>query len=315
MKWSNTVSWAAMWMALSGGLQAAVTIGQTDGTGIVAGASVLGDTVSLGVLPAASSVNAPAPATDNDGTNLNVAGNTSVAVNIPLVGNNISVNVNALSVTGVLNTSATSDVDGGGGSKSASGTATLTGANVGLGGTSYTIPVVGTLVSTPAVISITATTIQSTSTVSGDYGTFSPVGSTLLANFALSVNGGTAVGLGGLTLVGGGNLVLGTHFDASGNILLPNLSINLGALDSSLAGAALILNQQSVTNNAGLASIDTTALSLDVTSLTVGPVTNGLTVNLDLSESSAQLAAVPEISTVSALLGSFCVLGLLRRRR
>jgi hypothetical protein len=308
MKWSNTISWAAMGVAFSGGLQAAVTTGHADGTGIVADASVLGGTVSLGVLPAASSVNVPAPDTDNDGSNLNVAGNTSVnVVGLALV------DVNALSVTGVLTTSATSDVDGSTGSKSASGTATLTGANVGLGGTSYTIALIET--STPSVISITATTIQSTSTVSGDYGAFSPVGSTLLANFALSVNGGPAVGLGGLTLVGGGNLLLGTHFDAFGNILMPDLSINLGVLDGSLAGATLVLNQQSVTNNAGFASIDTTALSLDVTSLTVGPVTNGLTVNLDLSESSAQLAAVPEISTVSALLGSFCVLGLLRRRR
>jgi len=161
----------------------------------------------------------------------------------------------------------------------------------------------------PALLAMSATTIQTTSTISGDHGALIGTGTTILANFSLSINGGT-----GLTLAGLG-LTAGVDFDAgTGEILLANRVINLSLLDGSLAGVSLVLNRQVETvNTFGQRDLEVTAVALDMSGVTVAGIP-GVSVDLDLAKSTSELTAAPEPEIASLVVGSFGLLALRRRR-
>jgi hypothetical protein len=279
------------------GLQAAVTAGTSSAIGVDASTEVLSLIAVTPVQIGSSSGSAPAVYNTSQSA---VSANSDVSV--PAV-------ITALATQGLLATNVQSDVDGTAGSKSASATATLTGPSGG-GPFSVTVADVFSLVNDPpALLAMTATTIQTTSTVSGDHGTLAATGTTILANFALSINGGTALTLAGL------GLTAGVDFDAgTGEILLPNRVINLSLLDGSLAGVSLVLNRQVETvNTAGQRDLEVTAIALDMSGITVNGI-EGVSVDLDLAKSTSELVAAPEPEIASLIIGSFGLLALRRRR-
>lgn len=291
------ISWIAAGLLSGGGLQAAVTAGTSSGIGVDASTQVL-SVISVTPVQLGPS-NGSAPATYNTSQSA-VSANSNV--NAPLV-------ITALATQGLISTNVQSDADGTAGSKSAAGTTTLTGPSGG-GPFSVTVADVFSVVNDPpALLAMSATTIQTTSTVSGDFGALSATGTTILANFSLSINGGT-----GLTLAGLG-LTAGVDFDAgTGEILLPNRVINLSLLDGSLAGVSLVLNRQVTTvNTSGQRDLEVTAIALDMSGVTVAGLP-GVSVDLDLAKSTSQLTAVPEPQMASLVIGSFGLLALRRRR-
>lgn len=281
----------------TGGLQAAVTAGTSSAIGVDASTQVLN--ILLVTPVQIGSSNGSAPVTYNTSQSA-VSANSNV--NVPAV-------ITALATQGLLSTNVQSNVDGTVGSKTATGSTTLTGP-AGGGPFSVTVADVFSIVNDPpALLAMSATTIQTTSTISGDYGALSSTGTTILANFSLSINGGT-----GLTLAGLG-LTAGVDFDAgTGEILLPNRVINLSVLDGSLAGVSLILNRQVETvNTSGQRDLEVTAVALDISGLTVAALP-GVSVDLDLAKSTSELTAVPEPDMASLVIGSFGLLALRRRR-
>lgn len=279
------------------GLQAAVTTGTSSAIGVDAVTDVLSVIAVTPVQIGASSGSAPAVYNTSQS-----AVSADAEVSDPLV-------ITALATQGLLATNVQSDVDGTAGSKSASASATLTGPSGG-GPFSVTVADVFSVVNDPpALLAMTATTIQTTSTISGDHGALTATGTTILANFSLSINGGT-----GLTLAGLG-LTAGVDFDAgTGEILLPNRIINLSLLDGSLAGVSLVLNRQVETvNTFGQRDLEVTAVALDMSGITVAGVP-GVSVDLDLAKSTSELVAAPEPEIASLIIGSFGLLALRRRR-
>jgi hypothetical protein len=281
----------------TGGLQAAVTAGTSSAIGVDASTEVLSVIAVTPVQIGSSSGSAPAVYNTSQSA---VSANANVSV--PVV-------ITALATQGLLATNVQSNVDGTAGSKSASATATLTGPEE-EGPFSVTVADVFSVINDPpALLAITATTIQTTSTVSGDTGALISSGTTILANFTLSINGGT-----GLTLAGLG-LTAGVDFDAgTGEILLPNRVINLSLLDGSLSGVSLILNRQVETvNTADQRDLEVTAIALDLDGITVAGLP-GVSLDLDLAKSTSELVAAPEPEIASLIIGSFGILALRRRR-
>jgi hypothetical protein len=294
---SSCISLVAAGLLSAGGLQAAVTAGTSSAIGVDASTEVLSLISVTPVQIGLSSGSAPAAYNTSQSA---ISANSDVSV--PLV-------ITALATQGLLSTNVQSDVDGTAGSKSAMATSTLTGPSGG-GPFSVTVADVFSVVNDPpALLALSATTIQTTSTISGDHGALSAAGTTILANFSLSLNGGT-----GLTLAGLG-LTAGVDFDAgTGEILLPNRVINLSLLDGSLAGVSLILNRQVETvNTVGQRDLEVTAVALDMSGITVAGIP-GVSVDLDLAKSTSQLTAAPEPEIASLVIGSFGLLALRRRR-
>jgi len=294
---SSRFSWIAAGLLPVGGLQAAVTAGTSSAIGVDASTQVLAVISVTPVQLGSSSGSAPAIYNTSQ-----AAVSANANVNAPLV-------ITALATQGLLDTDVQSNVDGAAGSKSATSTTILTGPSGG-GPFSVTVADVFSVINDPpALLAMTATTIQTTSTVSGDFGALNATGTTILANFTLSINGGT-----GFTLAGLG-LIAGVDFDAgTGEILLPNRIINLSLLDGSLAGVSLILNRQVETvNTSGQRDLEVTAVALDINSLTVAELP-GVSVDLDLAKSTSQLTAVPEPEMASLVIGSFGLLAIRRRR-
>lgn len=242
----------------------------------------------------------------------------------PVAGTSASASASLAGVSGTFNGRADSTVDGGLGSRLAHGFGSVQGLRLDLVdlGLNATAPIVGTLgVNPPPLVSFTQaanTILSSDSTVSGIPGSFSRVGTSVIANLNMSINGGANVSL--TTLLN--NASISYTLDGNGNIsVAPNttLSIGAGALASGLIGGVslgsnalleLTLNRQvqdgDPVNNP---RITTTALEIKLSnidmSVTAGSVASvNAVAGLDifLGQSQAQLA-VPETGTWAAGVG------------
>lgn len=276
-----------------GNLHAVVVTASSSGSGVVAGAQLLG-LINVNPAPIASD------------SHSGIAPFSGITSALDANANIGALGINALATQGVFGTNQQSTVDGGAGSRLVSSVTTVTGT----GGNPFSVQVADLPLLSP-LISISATVIQTTATLSGDYGSLTASGSTTLANLGISINGGATLSL--ADLVSGLGLIDGTDINlATGLILRPNVTI-LGVNLGNLAGVDLVLNKQvEVINGQGERSLEVTALALTLDGVTIGAF-NGLDVDLGVAPSSVQLSAVPE--PTSLLLGGFSLLGLAIRRR
>lgn len=186
--------------------------------------------------------------------------------------------------TGLVTSTATSNVDGLAGSRFATGVHNID---------NLDLSIVDLPLFAPDLISITADAIDVSSTVSGDYGALVATGSLDVTNLVIRVAGTLVATLNGS--------------------IAPNTGV---ALTGALLGTSVILNQQSTTGD-GLNSLalTTNAISLDLTAINVaglGALAGNVTVGPTFA--SLQAAAVPEPS--SAILMSLVGAGgfLVHRR-
>ena len=287
--------------------RALVTSGTSDSYGLRGDVDIVGGLISTSLGAGTYSGSAPAPySSSSSGIALNP--NIGASVNLGLgIG---VVDVTAVNATGIFNSTISSNVDGGGGSRTTSAFTQITGSG---GPFNLTVGDTQALVLNPAaLLTLSATAIESTSTVMGDYGGFTGSGSSVITNFGLSLNGGSTIDL--TSLLTGAGYTLNTDFLANGTILTPNLSVDLTALG--LAGASLVFNRQ-VSTGDGVTSLDfeTTAIYLDVNS-TLPLLGDTLDTQIAIGQSAAGqggISAVPEPG--SALLFALGVVTLLGHRR
>lgn len=286
-------------------VQSDVTAGQSQTYVLEAEVNVLG---ILSTTAQAGSLGDIAPAAYNTSSSaipLNV--NLGTSVSVLGIG---SVSLTAVNATGVFNSTITSNVDGGAGSRTTTAFSQIAGSG---GPFSLTVGDTQALILNPApLLQLTASAIQSTTSVSGDFGTLSGSGSSVIADFGLSINGGAVINL--TSLLTGAGYSLGTDFLANGTILASNLTVDLNLLG--LAGTSLVFNRQ-VAIGDGISSLqyETTALYLDVNS-TLPLVGEALDADIELGKSIASqdaVAAVPEPG--SAVLFALGILTLLGHRR
>ena len=239
--------------------RADVSSGESMAFGIHVDLTLIGVPIlTVGPTPVSSGI---APGAYNDADQV-----LSVAAAVPLI---------ASVGTGVINTSASSDIDGLAGSKFAFGDSLVDDLNI------TVVP--GTVV--PSLITLTADTIGSDSTVSGDFGSMSAMGNMVLEDLAISVSGDP--------------LTISANPD-------PNTVL----LD--LAGIRIVLNEQVSSVNNGDASIETNAIHITLDDI----VTSGglLSGDIIIAHSEASMVgAVPEPATFVGL-GALTLFALLRRR-
>lgn len=237
-----------------------VVSGNSKGYGIDVALTVLNiPLLTISELPM-SSGSAPGPYNDSDQI-------LSISESVPLI---VSLG------TGVLDTTASSDIDGGSGVRMADASALVNDLVLTL------VPGVGV----PALLNLTADTIGSDSTVSGDFGAHSAVGNMVLENLLVSVSG----------------TALSVPLNPAPNTVLWDA-----------AGLRIVLNEQTSFTGGFGASMDTNAIHISLVDIaTVGGLVNG---DIIISHSdAAMVSAVPEPATFVAL-GSLSLLALLRRRR
>ncbi len=256
-------------------------------------APILTTTVGAGTLTGA----APNP---YNTTQSGVSLGTNIGVSV-----SAALSVDAVQSTGVFNGNVFSNVDGGAGIRTTSATTGIANLGLNVGDVQLLI------LDPPAALSLTATAINTSSTIMGDYGAFTSAGTSQITGFGLALNGGAVVNL--TSLLGGAGFTLGTDFLADGTLLTSNMSVDLNALG--LAGASLVFNRQ-VTSGNGISSLglETTAIYLD---LDAGL---GSSVNLDtdiaIGQSTAAqggVSVVPEPG--SAILFALGIVTLLGHRR
>lgn len=184
----------------------------------------------------------------------------------------LSLTLTPILSTGILNTSASSNVDGSAGSKTASAFASIVDFDLAVASLTSILP--------STALGLSFDLLTSTSTVSGDAGSFSALGT---SNIVGLTGSGVLSALGSVTITGDPNQVL---------------------LD--VAGISVIANRQSSSCTAFECAITTDALFVDVAGLA----------ELTLSTSTAHLTAViPEPSTyVLMALGLLGIIGLTRRQ-
>lgn len=226
--------------------------------------------LDAGPLPINVSGVAPAPYADA-ATVLNV----SIGSDIPLV-------VEGDVTAGAVSATASSNVDGGPGSRitSASGGIVDGGIDV------VTLPIAGPGVT---LLGLDAT-LSSTAQISGDFGSLAAVGTTTIQDLDLVLN------------------AIPVDLSAYVNVAVaPNTSVNLAALG--IANASLILNEQIIAGDQS--SIVVNAFHLNVN------IANSIVAEVILGHSQAQMTArpIPEPSAVALAAIGFVGVCRARRRR
>ncbi|MFI4862182.1 MAG: PEP-CTERM sorting domain-containing protein [Phycisphaerales bacterium JB063] len=244
---------------------------------------------------------APAPYNVSSGL---VTLDTTVGTGIgPVLGT--SVDLGLLGADGVLSASAASDVDGAPGSRTTTGFGQVNGLDLDLVDAGVTVAGIPTL--NLDLLNVGATTISSTSTVTGDFGSLTAVGVSIIQDLVLNVNG---VDLDLVSLLGANG-----NIDANGFLIAdPNtVLLNVGGV----VGLNITLNEQIVTGD-GITSamIETNAIHISASGIDLGLPLVDETLNADIiighSEAS-MLSIVPEPGSFALL--SLGGLAMLRRRR
>lgn len=240
----------------SAAVQAAVISATSNGYGLNANVSALGLNLSAGPLPVGVSGVSPAPYNLSQTTL-----NANVASSIPFV---ITGNIGA----SVVNATATSNVDGTPGSKLATASGGVVGADLNVN----TIPALGGGITLLGLDG----TLSSTAQISGNTGTLVAVGTTTIENLALTLN---AI-----------NVPLGAYVGVN---VAPNTSVNLAVLG--IANASLILNEQIIAGDNSSITVNAFHLSVNIA--------NAITTNVILGHSQVQMVTGPIPEPASMMLG------------
>jgi hypothetical protein len=255
------VAMTALLFAITGSNAHALVISaSSNGYGLDANLNFLGLNVSAGPLPVGVSGTSPAP------YNLvQSVLNPNVSSNIPLI---VTANVGASAV----NATATSNVDGLSGSRLATASGGVVGADL----NATTLPLFGPGISLFGLDG----TLSSTAQISGNHGALVATGTTTIENLALSV---------GLI-----NVPLGAYVGVN---VAPNTSVNLGALG--IVNASLILNEQIIAG-------DNSSITVNAFRLRLGAL-GVVGTDVILGHSHVQMATtppVPEPATIGLLVGA-----------
>ena len=255
--------------------RAAVLAGTASGTAIDVDINALG-LASLGVGPLATAqVSAPAPDSQSGGV---LSVNESVVLGSVVAQNggdnaltaSASSNVTGLATTGVSTGSSAVN-------------------NLAITVVPAVVPI------TPSLLMISSDTISSTSSSSGEFGSLTSTGATVLENLAIEVTGIS--------------VTIPVNPAPNTELVLAGLGIDAGIV----AGLSIILNEQIVTGDgSGTTAITTNALRVELDALSLGLV-SGVDGDIVIGSSTSSLTAVPE-PAVPAFFGLASLL-LTRRRR
>ena len=256
--------------------------------------------VSLGPVPGISGT---APAAYNN-TNSAASASASGIVNIPILGDTQIIGVD----TGLLEVEASSTADGTSGSKTTSSQATVD--NVDLQISSVT-----NVLGIESFVTLDATEVQASASMSGDYGSLTPSGSTTITGTHGAGSNQALMTVLGVDFLIEANPLANTMFtiDSSSDPLLSALT---GSID-------VILNEQIMTGDGTVSSgmtVNAIHLIFNGIGVGLGPALGLGLLDGDVYISTAQAnqdtTAVPEPASMFLTGGSlFCFLGLNRRRR
>lgn len=247
----------AVWVP---GVEAAAVSGASEGAGVQASVSLLVPLLNLNIPNVSGS--APAPYSLSD-TFASVKAPTSV----------LTLN------TGILTGSASSDVDGAAGSRTTSGTGTVN----------------GTVLDVLSKVSLTASVLSSTSTITGDFGSLLANGSSIITNAVLTIDQPLLLP----------NIVINLNASAAPNTVVSNAA--LAAL-----GISVILNEQIQSCSSFMCSLETNALHIGLTPLGLQLAS----ADVKLGHSYASMTAVvPEASEWTMMLAGLGLVGFAARKR
>ena len=260
MKWLGVGLLMAGTFVMQSSAYADVTGGDSKGYGIFVALELIGIPVLTIPETAVAQGTAPGPYSDFDQV-------LSVGVGVPLV---------ASVATGVLEANATSDINGGAGNRFAFSDSLVDDLDV----------IVGPSAVGPNLLEVTADTIGSSSIITGDYASMTPLGSMILENLTISVSGTSL----NIPISPAPNTIL---FDA--------------------LGIRIVLNEQFSITNLANASQVTNAIHIELDeAVTGGGLLSG---DIIIAHSdAAMVAVVPEPATFVCLGAGLGLLALLRRR-
>lgn len=277
---------------------------ESDGYGVQVQAEVLSllsvDLLNLTPSQVSSGVAPPAYSFSASGVVVDATVDTSIG---PIAGTTVGFEL--LGVDGLVDSSATSTADGLPGFRTTSGFGGVNGLD---------LNVANAVVSTPLgstdfpFLNISADTINSTSTIEGDYGALNAAGESVIQNLAISVND---VQLDIATLLGANGTI-----DGSGFITVdPNTEIlSLGGI----VGLDLIFNQQLTTGD-GISTLgmETNAISISFNGVDLGLplIDQALNGSTTIGHSFASVSAVPEPGSTICLAFAVCMVAASARRR
>lgn len=189
--------------------------------------------------------------------------------------------------TGILQATATSNVDGLAGSRMAAATSIVNGLDLGVVVTSL-IPAL------PVVTDAQATTIETMAMVSGDFGSLLASGSTRVENLMISVLGQVV-------------------FNATGSVdVAPNTVVDVSSV---LGGVSIILNEQIFSGDTvSQRSVLVNGIHIRYTDVSVTGV-GTLNGDVIIAHSEASLSAIPEPSAIALVTLGGCFLGFAGCRR
>ncbi len=245
------------------GVQAVAVSGTSEGAGVQASVSLLATPLLDLNLP-------------------NVSGSSPAPYNLSqtLVGVNAPTSVLTLD-TGILTGAASSDVDGAAGFRTTSGTGTVN-------GTVLEIDLLSN-------VSLTASVLSSTSTITGDFGSLMASGSSIITNAVLTIDQPLLLP----------TIVLNLDANAA-----PNTMVSSSVL--SALGIFVVLNEQIQNCSSFLCSLETNALHIGLNPLGLQLAS----ADIKLGHSYASMAAaVPEASEWGMMLAGLGLVGFAARRR